>query len=109
MKNKVKIGIAEDHKKFRIALKTFLEVNKYIVLIEAENGNDLILKIQEASEKPAICIVNANMPVLNGCETVVLLKQSNPEIKIIALTDDQLKGKMMVSLGADIYLEKHKC
>jgi two-component system, NarL family, invasion response regulator UvrY len=107
MNNKLKIGIAEDHELMRSAIKFCLLKNNCSVIIEAKNGDDLIMKIQKASEKPEICIVDANMPVLGGCETVVILKEKNPEIKIIAYSDDLDKGREMVKRGADVYLPKN--
>jgi DNA-binding NarL/FixJ family response regulator len=107
MNNKLTIGIADDHELMRSAIKLLLLKNNFSVIIEAANGDDLIIKIQNATEKPAICIVDANMPVLNGCETVVMLKERNPEIKIIAYSDDMDKGREMVKRGADVYLPKN--
>lgn len=107
MNNKLKIGIAEDHELMRSAIKLVLLKNNCSVIIEATNGDELIRNIQKASEKPDICFVDANMPVLGGCETVVVLKEKNPEIKIIAYSDDLDKGREMVKRGADVYLPKN--
>jgi DNA-binding NarL/FixJ family response regulator len=107
MDNRKMIGIAEDHEKVRLALKQFLTANKFKVVIEAVNGEDLIEKLQIAIEKPDICFVNANMPVMDGCATVPILKNEFPAIKIIAFSDDKIKGYKMLRLGADDYLAKH--
>ena len=101
------IGIAEDHEKVRSALKNFFVENGFKVVIEAINGEDLIRKLRAATDIPDICIVDANMPVMDGCATVSLLKNEFPAIKIIAFSDDTGKGYKMLRLGADDYLAKH--
>ena len=104
---KAKIAIAEDHEKVRLALKEFFEDNGFQVVIEAINGEDLIQKLRAGTDMPVICILDANMPVMDGCATVPVLKNEFPAIRIIAFSDDTSKGYKMLRLGADDYLPKH--
>ena len=64
------------------------------------------MKIGICAEKPTICFIDANMPNLNGVETVRQLKEKWPEILVISFTDDKLKGLEMIQNGADAYLPK---
>lgn len=103
---KATFGIAEDHDEMRSLLKQILATYNYSVIIEAKNGQDLLKNINNTSERPLICFVNANMPVMDGCETVKQLKEKYPEIKIIAYSEDKIKGYKMLRRGADDYLSK---
>ena len=107
MEVKATIGIVEDHDNVRATIKFLLTVHKYNVIIEAKNGEDLFARITESSQIPAICIVDANMPVMDGPQTVLKLKESFPMVKIIAYSNDETKGYLMVRQGADEYLPKH--
>jgi len=101
------IGIVNDSANGRAALKKYLTVYKYRVIVEAKNGKDLIDKMTSALEIPTICFVDASMPVMDGCETVTKLKESFPLIKIVAFSIDEILGHKMVKLGAAVYLPKH--
>jgi DNA-binding NarL/FixJ family response regulator len=104
---KAKIAIADDHEKVRLALKLFFEDNGFKVVIEAINGEDLIQKLRAATDMPDICVLDANMPVMDGCGAAPVLKNEFPDIKIIAFSDDTSKGCKMLRLGADDYLAKN--
>lgn len=108
MTYKKTIGIAEDHDQLRLALKRKLTDNNFEVVLEATDGDDLMKQIENASEKPVICIVDANMPVMDGITTVSKLKKEYPDIKIIAFSDDKVKGFKMLREGADDYLPKQQ-
>jgi DNA-binding NarL/FixJ family response regulator len=108
MKNKVKIGIADDSGLLRTALKLFLVTHDFDVVIEAAEGNELLKKLYESQVKPAICILDANMPNgLGGIETTIAIKSKWPTMKVIGYSDDDLKGNIMLESGADAYLPKH--
>lgn len=107
MENLVTIGIVDDHDLMRAALKFLIVTNNYKVIIEASNGNDLIMKIQNAPEKPMICFVDASMPVMNGCETIRILKREHPTIKIIGYSMEMSKEREMIRCGADAFLSKN--
>ena len=55
-----------------------------------------------------ICIVDVNMPELNGYDTVKRLKMEYPEIKVLGLSmyDSVYSEKEMIRNGASAYLNK---
>ncbi|TRZ39750.1 DNA-binding response regulator [Niallia circulans] len=99
--------IVDDHLVVREGLKLILETNdKYQVMGEAENGIQAldILKVK----KPDVILMDLNMPVLNGLDTITKLNELKVNIPIIILTtynEDEwmIKG---LELGAKGYLLK---
>ncbi len=78
------------------------------VLIQAGNGRELLEQIGGGPLQPDICIVDVNMPLMNGFETTKALKQRYPFIKVLAVTsheDDQSILRMYKS-GVNGYLWK---
>lgn len=99
--------IVDDHLVVREGLKLILETNdKFQVIGEAENGIQAldILKVK----KPDVILMDLNMPVLNGLDTITKLNELKMSIPIIILTtynEDEwmIKG---LELGAKGYLLK---
>lgn len=108
MKNDVKIAIVDDHKAVRSSLKTFLETKHFKVIIEADNGRSLLEQLNGSSELPHICILDVNMPEMNGFETAVQLKRKWPDINIIffSMQNGSSYRKKAKEVGADAFLSK---
>lgn len=107
MGRNIKIIIADDQSLFRKGVRNVLASRNDIIIIgEAENGQDL-LQILEYLQ-PDIIILNINMPVLNGVETLPILKKEYPAIKIIILSFVNDPGiiRHMMEQGASAYLTK---
>lgn len=103
------IAIADDHWHMRHAIKQILESFGYNVIIEAENGQKLIDQIISGSE-PDICLLDMNMPFLNGIETTCILKEKWPSIKIVIFSMNQSARVRQEALdaGADAYILKYE-
>ncbi len=105
----IKLAVVDDHKIFRDVLIENLnsKENKFSVIIEAEDGQSLIEKLQK-NNLPDLIILDIKMPRKNGFETVEWLKSKFPEIKILVLTmfDDDSSISKMFKLGANGYLTK---
>jgi len=102
-----KLIIADDHPIFRKGLKDILE-NSYkgIRIIECDNGSEALEKIR--NEKPAIAILDIDMPKMNGLDaTKIIIKEGLPT-RVIILTmyrEKEMIKKAMLS-GASGYLLK---
>lgn len=81
----INIAIADDHtivrKGFKDIITAFGNCN---VIHEADNGEELLKKI--GTNVPDICILDINMPVKNGYDTIIELKKNYPDIKVLVLT-----------------------
>lgn len=82
----ITIGIAEDHTLVRNAVSNLINSSSlYRVSIEANNGKELLDFIHE-SRIPEIILLDINMPVMNGFETLAALRKLSSPVKVLALT-----------------------
>lgn len=105
----VYIAIADDHEMFRDAIKNIVStLPDYKIIVEAENGQQLIERLQQAEILPEICILDIQMPVMNGYETLVELKKRWPELKVLTLSmfNHEFSIIKMLKNGANGYLLK---
>ena len=104
---KKNILIVDDHLVVREGLKLILETNEsFQVIGEAENGKEAIELLQ--SHKVDVILLDLNMPVMSGLETIQHLNQKQIDIPVIILTtynEDELMVKG-IQLGAKGYLLK---
>lgn len=103
----IRIVVVDDHALFRSGLISLLgEMAEFKVVGEAGNGQDALEIVRRT--RPDLVLVDVNMPVMGGVETVQALKKSEA-CKILMLTisksDDDLFGA--IAAGADGYLLKN--
>ena len=85
MKRKIKLLIADDHAIVRQGLATILGFQPdFAVVGEAEDGQDAVDKARTLH--PDIVIMDLMMPVLNGSDATALIRQENPNTKVVILT-----------------------
>ena len=102
-----KILVIEDNDKNRKLIRDVLRYHSYEI-IEAENGEEGLKRAKE--HLPDLILLDIQMPVMNGLETIKALKLS-PEtkhIKVIALTSFAMVGdkEKMLQSGFDDYISK---
>lgn len=105
----INIALADDHAILRKGVIEILtKFDNLAVVIEAKNGKELIDKINSATALPDVCIVDINMPEMNGYETSAELKKLWPDMKILALSmyDTELNIIKMLRNGANGYVLK---
>ncbi len=105
----INIAIADDHVMMRNAISTVISAFPgFKVIIQADNGKELIEKIEKSKVFPDICILDIGMPVMDGYETAKQLKAKWPDIKIMALTmyNHEFSIIKMLKNGANGYLLK---
>jgi DNA-binding NarL/FixJ family response regulator len=104
---KIKIIMTDDHEIFRrgviIGMAKYTDIQ---FIAEAEHGQDLLEKLEYLN--PDMIIMGINMPVLNGLDTLPILKEKYPAIKVIMLTmyNDPTMICKAITLGANAYLIK---
>lgn len=85
MENKIKIAIADDHTLVTQSLARCLEMDKnFVVVGTAENGKILINILKKT--KPDIVILDLQMPVMNGWETLDYIIENNISCKVIIMS-----------------------
>ncbi len=111
MKKKIKVALADDHSLFRKGLIEILsDFDDIEVLFEAKNGKLFVEKLSSihSAERPDVCILDINMPVMNGYDVAKHLTSYYPKLKILALSmydEDNIVIKMLKS-GAHGYVLK---
>ena len=100
----MKILMIEDDEAIRTGLKYYLEQENFEV-IETDNGKDS-LKIL-IDEDISICLLDVNLPDINGFDLFKKLKEIK-DIPIIFLTANDLETSIVMGLdmGADDYVTK---
>jgi DNA-binding NarL/FixJ family response regulator len=76
------------------------------VIIEAANGQDLLDQIALEKRSVNLCILDVNMPLMNGIETAYSIKSKWPAIKIIGYSLEESNREIMINKGADAFLLK---
>ena len=103
----IDIIIADDHAILRSGIRKVLEFeDDFTVVAEATNGLEAIEKTLEL--EPDILLLDINMPIKNGFETVTELVNKKIDTKIIILTinNDENYVKKKKKNGASGYLLK---
>jgi DNA-binding NarL/FixJ family response regulator len=105
---KIRLGIADDHKIFRTGLKATLEeCADFDLVVEASNGRQLIALLE--TNVPDVILMDIKMPEMDGIQTTTTVKQRYPNIKVLALSmfnEDKYIVDMMRA-GASGYLLKN--
>lgn len=108
MKTEIKLAMADDHALLRSALASLINnFENCRVIYEANNGKELISKIQE-QVLPNIILLDLNMPVMDGFETASWLRDNFPQIHILMLTmyDSELILIRLLQAGVKGFLRK---
>lgn len=103
-----KLLIADDEPLVRKGLYNTLEWDKFNIAVVdmAVNGKEA-LEISKR-EVPDICLLDINMPIINGLNLIEKIKEINPEVVIIIVTgyDEFQYAQMALKLKAFDYLLK---
>lgn len=102
-----KIALVDDHTLLRKGLAALVQSLGYEVLLEADNGKELITQITK-NIIPDLVLMDINMPVKDGYETTLWLRQNYAGIKVLALSmyDDEMAIIRMLKNGAKGYILK---
>lgn len=103
------VAIVDDHLLFAGSLeKLVASFEGFDVVFHARNGKELQQKLKEKQVIPNIILLDINMPVMDGFETVTWLTENQPDVKVLALSmdDDEQVILKMLRQGAKGYLLK---
>jgi len=96
----IRVLLADDHVLVRQGLKSLLEREKFQVIAEASDGQEVI----QAAEKlqPDIAVLDISMPTLNGVDAARELARSCPKTKVILLTQHEEEQYIYAALQAKV-------
>ncbi len=103
----VKVLIIEDQDMARVALSVVLSKNPNIEIadmaVDGQEGVDKALAI-----KPDLVIMDIGLPTIDGIEATRLIKEDNPEIKVLMYTSREDEDDIFDAFqaGADGYITK---
>lgn len=106
----IHLAIADDEALFRRGMRLILQdyADLHIVL-EAENGEDLLAKIRASDELPDVLLLDLKMPGMSGIEAAEIIRQEFPSILIVVVSSHVSKAFIlnMIEMGAAAYLGKN--
>jgi DNA-binding NarL/FixJ family response regulator len=103
------VVIVDDQLLFANVLEKLINTfENFHVLYHVKNGEEFLEKLKDKKNIPDIALVDINMPVMNGIETMKWLRTNQPNMKVLALTmdDDEETIVSMLKSGAKSYLFK---
>jgi DNA-binding NarL/FixJ family response regulator len=108
MTRPVRLLVVDDHALFRSGLISLLRgMPEFQVVGEAGNGSQALELLPQVN--PDVVLLDVNMPVMGGVETVEAIRQMGSPPRVLMLTisknDDDLFGAIIA--GADGYLLKN--
>mgnify|MGYP000271221083 CR=1 FL=1 len=104
------IAIVDDHILIAKALKSIISnFNQFEVIHICENGLDFQEKLKSKPNLPDIVLLDISMPVMDGFETALWIKENHPNVLIMALSmqDDDQSLIKMIKNGAKGYMLKN--
>lgn len=111
MKEFIKLAIVDDKQTNRVSINERISSShEFEVVFMAENGEDFLEKMKSCPGKnqPQLVLMDIDMPIMDGIETVKRANQIYPETKFLMITvfDDDDKIFEAIKAGASGYLLK---
>ena len=105
---KTRILIADDHDVVRSGLRVLLRsAPDFSIVGEAADGEEAVRLA--AREKPDVVIMDISMPILDGIEATKLIKERQPEVKVVIMSvhEDEEYVYQILRAGASGYVLKN--
>lgn len=101
------IALADDHSLLRNGLAILVQSLGYEVILEANDGNELIESVK-IGVIPDLILMDINMPEMDGFQATQWFRQNQPDVHILALSmyDNETSIIRMLKAGARGYILK---
>jgi DNA-binding NarL/FixJ family response regulator len=106
--NGVRVAVVEDHNLVRQALVLLLKKEPQVVVaFQAENGKEFLDKLP--NHVIDVVLLDLDMPVMNGRETMDILRRNYPDVKpiILSMHNDEWIISELIREGARSFLLKN--
>lgn len=106
--NIIKIAIADDHQMVLDGLQLIISQESSLQMIgTAHNGQEILDLL--AKEKVEVLLLDINMPIMNGIDTMKIVGKKYPNLAVLGLSmlDDTIVIKKLVKYGARGFLLKN--
>lgn len=103
----LRIMLVDDHMVVREGLKSILNAHPDMEVVgEASDGREAPAMVEEL--RPDVVVMDVSMPEMNGAEATMLIKNRNPQVRVVALTIHEDKGylRQLLEAGASAYVLK---
>lgn len=102
------IAVVDDNHIIRDGICEILARYGFKVSMVAVNGLQFIHALQTAEKLPDVCLIDLQMPVMNGYETIRKIREDWPALKVVACstTAEPYKIDEAIKLGADLFYQK---
>jgi DNA-binding response OmpR family regulator len=104
-KQKVRILIANDNNDVNILIAATLVLKGYEVY-KTNSANECISKLEEFEGKVNVLLLDGGIAADRGTMVIVRVKRINPDIKILAVADDESEKTRVLDYGADGFTTK---
>lgn len=104
----IRIALIDDHDLLREGILKVFGSYGFETVFDAENGKSAMEKMEACESLPDLCIVDVNMPVMNGFETTKTLLGKYPQMRVLAFSvnDNEKDVVKMLESGASGYILK---
>jgi DNA-binding response OmpR family regulator len=102
---KIRILIANDDNDVNILIAATLVLKGYEVY-KTNSANECIIKLGEFEGKVNVLLLDGGIAADRGAMVVVRVKRINPDIKILAVADDESEKTRVLDYGADGFTTK---
>lgn len=107
MSDRINVLVVDDHVVVREGIKMVLTTDPELKVVgEASSGEEAVDRVKEL--KPHVVVMDIAMPGLSGFEATRLIREQNPDVKVLALTvhDSEAYVFQMLQAGAVGYVLK---
>ncbi|MDZ4663593.1 MAG: response regulator transcription factor [Bacteroidota bacterium] len=110
MSTKINVGIVDDQLMFRqgmiSVLKDYDELN---ISLEASDGKELLTMLENGNV-PDVLLLDLEMPLMNGIETLQIIREKKIDVKVLIITmhDEEEMVVHLIEKGANGFLAKNE-
>ena len=105
----MKVIVADDSQVMRMIIEKIVKALGYQA-IHAGNGQEVLSVLEKGSKDIDLILLDWNMPVMNGLETLTRIKKISPDcdipILMVSTESEDDKVRQAINAGAEGYISK---